>query len=76
MAATTQPVNGQQAEPPLAEQPKTAVLHYGDQTSVDMANQTEVQTYQRYLADNQTTPASKAILLSYFQQQSQASVAP
>ena len=76
MAATTKPTNGKQAEPPPAEQTETAVLHYGDQTSVDMSNQTEVQTYQRYIADKQTTPASKAVLLSYFQQQSQAITTP
>ena len=72
----SQPTNGKQAKQLPVDQSETAVLHYGDQTSVDMANQTEVQTYQRYLTDKQTAPASKAILLTYFQQQSVVSNAP
>ena len=41
---------------------------YGDGTAVDAGNQTEVQTYQRYLAEKQTTPASKGALLAYYRE--------
>jgi hypothetical protein len=43
-------------------------LLYGDGTAVDVGNQTEVQTYQRYLAEKQTSPQSKRALLAYYRE--------
>jgi hypothetical protein len=46
----------------------TAAMVYGDGTAVDAGNQTEVQTYRRYLAEKQTLPLSKGALLAYYRE--------
>ena len=43
-------------------------LQYGDNRPVDMTNATEVQTFQKYMAEMKTRPVSKPILLAYYQQ--------
>ncbi len=51
---------------------QTAVGHvgltYGDGTAVDQSNQTEVETFQSYLAVKQAAPESKETLLAYYRQ--------
>jgi hypothetical protein len=47
------------------------LLQYGDGSMVDGKNLTEVQTFQRYLADKEATPKSKVVLLAYYQEQAQ-----
>jgi hypothetical protein len=44
------------------------LMAYGDGTAVDAGNQTEVQTYRRYLAEKQTPLQSKDALLAYYQE--------
>lgn len=46
-------------------------LRYGDGRLVDAQNVTEVQTFQRYTAEKQTVPLSKADLLAYYRQRTQ-----
>ena len=43
-------------------------LQYGDGRLVDMQNLTEVQTFQRYVAEKDGEPKSKGVLLAYYQQ--------
>jgi hypothetical protein len=38
---------------------------------VDGQNLTEVQTFQRYMAEKKAAPESKAVLLDYYRQQVQ-----
>lgn len=63
-AAAAKPANGN----PTAPQP----LQYGNGTLVDGKNITEVQTFQRYKAEKQAVPASKADLLDYYRERIQA----
>jgi hypothetical protein len=54
--------------------PNTAaiqLLKYGDGSMVDGQNLTEVQTFQRYMAEKKAAPESKAVLLDYYRQQVQ-----
>lgn len=46
-------------------------LQYGNGALVDGKNLAEVQAYQRYLAEKQAAPTSKAVLLAYFRQRMQ-----
>jgi hypothetical protein len=46
----------------------TAAMVYGDGTAVDAGNQTEVETFRRYLAARQAVPDSKDALLDYYRQ--------
>jgi hypothetical protein len=63
--AAAKRVNGHQpAQPGMAVPP----MAYGDGTAVDATNQTEVQTYRRYLAEKQTPPLSKGALLAYYRE--------
>lgn len=50
-------------------------LKYGDGRLVDMQNLTEVQTFQRYVAEKEVKPKSKAVLLTYYQQRIQTAAA-
>ena len=43
-------------------------LRYGDGLALNGNNATEVQAFQRYVAENEKPPASKAILLAYYRQ--------
>ncbi|MCA9872127.1 MAG: hypothetical protein KC441_00670 [Anaerolineales bacterium] len=60
-----------QAEVAVVE---TQLLKYGDGSMVDGQNLTEVQTFQRYVAEKKAAPESKAVLLDYYQQQVQTPV--
>ncbi|MCZ7672321.1 MAG: hypothetical protein M5U34_36970 [Chloroflexi bacterium] len=62
--AATTPANGN----PAAPQP----LQYGNGSLVDGKNITEVQTFQRYKAEKQAAPTSKADLLDFYQQRTPA----
>ena len=42
---------------------------YGDGVIPDSDNDLEIQTFQRYLAENGQPPATKAILQTYYRQQ-------
>ncbi|MCB8980638.1 MAG: hypothetical protein H6657_24780 [Ardenticatenaceae bacterium] len=57
------PTNGSTA----VKQPQ----QYGNGTVVDEKNMTEVQTYQQYLAEKQSAPASKTALLDFYRQRAQ-----
>jgi hypothetical protein len=46
-------------------------LQYGDGLAVDGRNQTEVQTFQRYVDEKKAKPKSKVVLLDYYQHQVQ-----
>ncbi|MCZ7673811.1 MAG: hypothetical protein M5U34_45175 [Chloroflexi bacterium] len=46
-------------------------LKYGDGSAVDANNLTEVQTFQRYMAEKKAAPESKAVLLDYYRQRAQ-----
>jgi hypothetical protein len=43
-------------------------LRYGDGSSVDEKNNAEIQTFRRFLAEEQTAPASRAALQAYYRQ--------
>jgi hypothetical protein len=51
--------------------PNERLLQYGDGHMVDGHNLTEVQTFQRYVTEKNTTPESKAGLLDYYRQRAQ-----
>jgi hypothetical protein len=50
-------------------------LQYGDGSMVDMQNLTEVQTFQRDVAEIKAMPESKVVLLDYYRQGAQTTVA-
>jgi hypothetical protein len=68
--------NGQQVKPapPVNGQPEKLdttvvdgkMLKYGDGVAVNGGNLTEVQTFQRYIAEKDTVPESKVVLLNYY----------
>jgi hypothetical protein len=63
--------NGHRVNPSAAasdDQP----LKYGNGLAIDSTNLTEVQTFQRYVAEKNTVPESKAVLLDYYRQRAQA----
>jgi hypothetical protein len=43
-------------------------LRYGDGSPVDETNSAELQTFRRFLAEEQTAPASRAALQTYYRQ--------
>ncbi len=47
-------------------------LKYANGLVIDSANQTEVQTFQQYVTEKKVVPASKAVLLAYYQQRTNA----
>ena len=49
-------------------------LQYGDGRMVNMQNLTEVQTFQRYVAEMKASPESKAVLLDYYRKGVEATV--
>ena len=51
----------------------TQQLEYGDGSTVDGQNLTEVQTFQRYLTEKKAAPESKVALLDYYRERVQAS---
>ncbi|MCC6602175.1 MAG: hypothetical protein IT327_03135 [Anaerolineae bacterium] len=55
--------NGKVASPPNGNSTVKQPPQYGNGTLVDGKNLTEVQTYQQYLAEKQSAPASKTALL-------------
>lgn len=80
-------INGQPAKPDTAraeylDEPGTGFaegagateqpLNYGDGHMVDRGNLTEVQTFQRYMAERKAAPESKRVLLDYYRQRVQA----
>lgn len=58
--------------PPETAVSAGAALRYGNGVRIDSANVIERQTFQRYVAENQAAPQSKAALLAYYRQQGTA----
>jgi hypothetical protein len=67
-AQSTVNSHGRANTQPLVGPVGPAGFVYGDGTAVDATNQTEVQTYRRYLAEKQTPPQSKGALLAYYRE--------
>ncbi len=69
-AVATAVVAPAQATPPPEESEagQRPSLVYGDGQPVKVENVTEVRTYERFLAERQSPPASRAALLDYYRQ--------
>lgn len=54
------------------KQATVSSLTYANGLAIDSANLTEVQTFQQYVTEKKAVPASKAVLLDYYQQRTNA----
>ena len=60
--------NGKAASPTNGSKTVKQPLQYGNGTLVDGKNLMEVQTYRQYVAEKQSAPASKTVLLEFYWQ--------
>jgi hypothetical protein len=53
---------------PTRHSPRPSAFEYGDGQPVKVENVTEVQTFERFVAERQSPLASRAALLDYYRQ--------